>query len=463
MRNQSDRTPDRPGPGDRSDPGGADAVGGSIAALRRQVAPIEPDSLVHAVRGHMDVRARRRRRTVRLVVSSGCVVVILLAIVAVGLRNVDRGPTHVVRSVLYAADEGPAVRVEPASDLIDGQQLTVTAYGFDTGTPVDFFLCMSATDLPGFAPETPEGDPAPRWICQGHLAQDGTLAKVSGHAAPFPADGSSGSADHRSTRATVHYTVSEAGDPLVSITSDGSISVQRWVLGADFTIPRCGSTRHADSHDGSSPTSPAQPVQTRPCMFVAVGSAGGTQSAVASDALIFTRADDRPRPTTTSQPKADGGVVPNTPAPRPESTVASQPGVTPSTTSRPSSNARGCPSQPPQVSLLWDRNPDESLLDFVPTKVTVCDYRVDPAVPLPVAAEVTDRATIARIVDGLHHLPTTSARMCTAEGGESLVLLATAGSRQATITVEFFGCHLVGNGSVVREGSARLEWIAGLA
>jgi hypothetical protein len=73
----------------------------------------------------------------------------------------------------------------------------------------------------------------------------------------------------------------------VSIAPDGTISVQRWVLGADITIPRCGSTPVAEPPGVASTTTPAQPAPIRACAIVAVGAFNGASTVVSSEPLGF--------------------------------------------------------------------------------------------------------------------------------------------------------------------------------
>ncbi|HET8929828.1 MAG TPA: hypothetical protein VFN21_04140 [Acidimicrobiales bacterium] len=290
-------------PADNAERHGRDFFVETIDEVRGQVPAIDPDTLVHRVRGRMGVRARRRRRTVRLVVGSGAAAAVLVTLVAISLRSGDSTstarlamrdiprPGEATSSAAFTADAEPGkVSVDPSSGLSDGSIVQVTAYGFDPGTPVEFFQCLSATDLPGLGPSPVPGTSPTRWICQGRLGANGALAKVSTHAVQLrDSNGPVSAPDRHLTRSTTPFTVAEAGDPLVSIALDGTISVQRWVLGADIAIPRCGPTP-PDPYRGPTPTPPEQPTHIRPCVIVGVGAFDGELRAFASEPLVFASA-----------------------------------------------------------------------------------------------------------------------------------------------------------------------------
>jgi hypothetical protein len=112
------------------------------------------DALVAAARGARESRARSLRRRRATGGALGAVAAVLLvAVAAVALQ--DHSSTQVVKAGAQkdlgamSTIVADAVTVTPSTGLVDGQTVTVTARGFDAGTPVTFLEC---TPSPGGSP-----------------------------------------------------------------------------------------------------------------------------------------------------------------------------------------------------------------------------------------------------------------------------------------------------------------------
>lgn len=110
------------------------------------------------------------------------------------------------------------------------------------------------------------------------------------------------------------------------------------------------------------------------------------------------------------------------------------------------------------------KNDDHSqpLLDFTPTSITVCHYRLLELgyPPLIVTAPATiDRITAAlgALTDAAH----THAE-CTQELSDSMALIVEGEGQRTTIVAQFYGCGMVRSDSTVRFGAKSLRWITEL-
>ncbi|MBS1848393.1 MAG: hypothetical protein JST73_08970 [Actinobacteria bacterium] len=266
---------------DSSTPDPLDAL---IADMAHAMPPIAGDSLIGRVRTRIDVRARRRRRTVRTVVSVASIAAI---VAAVGLlASASHSPTSQV-SAIFSEDVAPGnLVVVPASDLRDGQTVQATAYGFDTGTNVQFLDCI---DGPGGASQG-TSDMAPAWLCR-------PPTRATAHAlTDTPGNGSTDGL----TRATASLTLTtSASDFTVQVRANGTITGHGAPTGgAGMMQGLCGS-RIGGTTARSGP--PAPPVV---CRVIAVGTRNGRTGVFVGEPLRFIGATSTGTPGTSSSAPA---------------------------------------------------------------------------------------------------------------------------------------------------------------
>lgn len=170
---------------DQPEDSGRDPIAEDIEAMTNRVASIEGDALVHRVRAGMTVRARHRRRNVRIVTASAAAAV-LLGVTVFAVLAAEKPAIHVTQSMDFGerVSGGQDVLVDPDENLHDGQKVDVTAFGFDVGTTVKFLQCgkVDVDSQPHVVrPDASEGpatapDDLPHWVCQGTPDDGGVKA-----------------------------------------------------------------------------------------------------------------------------------------------------------------------------------------------------------------------------------------------------------------------------------------------
>lgn len=383
------------------------------AAAQRAADPSSDDALREA-RNARDRHVRHRRARIRAI-TLGAAAVVLLAVI---------GTVVTVRSggdQLHTASGGAAsqtarmtnVTVDPASGLSDGDTVTVDAEGFNDTTPppITVYQCAAGNLIDGYVCATSNKATFP-------VSTD----PDAGTAVPAPPG--------RETSITVHETLTG----LVHIRrGEGTTAVITTPV--DQSDIKCATQATATTTGDAAPTGSdaVGEVTTEPCVVLVVGNwAGGTLMNTAP--IWFGSAGtptDTPAPPTTQRPEVPGSAM--------------------------------CPSTVPQAPDISGVDRTSPLLDFTPTKVVICTRVLAPeessSPPLTVRI-IDDGATLAKIrsdLNALSEIPDQVA--CTADGGPTVAIIATAGSRTATIWAQDYGCGFTFNGNRMRMGAKSLTWL----
>lgn len=146
--------PDTPTPSEH------DPLVRALLDARADVTPMSGDSLVNAARNAKVARARHRRRTRGGVIGAAAVLA-LVTVAAVALQSRSSSQVVQVGKQSSYADSVAfgVVGVTPSTGLVDGQTVTVSASGFDPGSPVNFIECTPVIVDPGSP--TADGPPVP--------------------------------------------------------------------------------------------------------------------------------------------------------------------------------------------------------------------------------------------------------------------------------------------------------------
>lgn len=442
------------------------ALTDAVHDARAHVPPVAPGELVAEVRASRRARTRSHRKVVGGLAGAAAIVLIAGAVVALTNRDPSQGTTIAAGALTDGTSSQTAtssireqVVANPSTNLTDGQKITVTAYGFDAGTTVTFFQCVvSGPTLAKPPSAATDSDLLSHSLC---------IAAPLGKADSMPA-GSDGSQGDRETVATqrVSITTSFTDRQRLSLPKDqadpsGSFVVKKPV--AEHSpcrgVPNTPSFRshpeasfqRADHADHSDPSGGLHIPQSQ-CVVAASGSIGGTRTIRFGSALTFANAPAHtftPPPSSTSTP---AGSDPGAPAPSVPSTTA--------TTTPPL--ATTCPdSASVTVPSIDDADLSAPLLDFTPTRATVCRYPLMPQKHPSVT--ITQPAQLTRLTSDIASLPAASAAgACTADAGETITVALIDGARTTTITAQIFGCGYVSNGTALRAGSSTLSWLLDL-
>lgn len=382
------------------------------AAERHLDATSGADPIVEA-RNARDRRVRHRRVRIRAITLGAAAVVLLAVIGTVVTVRSGGNQLHTASGPPDASSTARVTRVtaNPTGGLSDGDTVTVDADGFQDTTPppITVYQCAQGNLVDGYVCAT--ANKAPFAI---------PIAVDANGAPPPPGRETSITVRARLT-GLVHIRRAEEGRAAV-ITPIDQRSIE------------CAS--QADTNGSAGPTTTGPEVTAtdtvEPCVVLVVGNwAGGTlmNSAPIWFGPASTRTDTAPP--TTQRLETPGSAV--------------------------------CPGTVPQAPDVSGVDRTSELLDFSPTKAVICTYFLppeDPAGPPRAVRTIDDTATLTTIRSDLNALGEIPDQVgCTADAGPTVAIIATAGSRTATIWAQDYGCGFTFNGNRMRVGAKSLTWL----